>query len=31
MCFGIFMFGRGVQGEVGLERVRLKNESKEEQ
>lgn len=31
MCFVIFMFGRGVQGEGGLERVHLKNESKEEQ
>lgn len=31
MCLGIFMFGRGVQGEGGLERVRLKKESKKEQ
>lgn len=30
-CFGIFVFGKGVQGEGGSERVRLKNESKKEQ
>lgn len=31
MCFGIFMFERGVEGEEGLEKVHLKKESKEEQ